>query len=188
MAAGRSTERPHALEDASLPSTEAFDVNMKPKAIAPMTMKLNTRDIASAVLLIAFAAIGLYLNRDYPEGSASQMGPGYMPMLVFWLLGGLGAVVLVVGLKSGPDALEKWAWRELGLILGSMTIFAALLEHIGLALAVVALVTISSLADRSQTIKGTIAGAVVLVAVCWLVFIVGLDISVPFLPPFLGYR
>ena len=71
-------------------------------------MKVNAKDVAAGVLLILIAAIGLYLNQDHSLGSARRMGPGYMPMMVFWLQLGLGAFVLVAGLFNGPDPLEKW--------------------------------------------------------------------------------
>ncbi len=71
-------------------------------------MKLNAKDIASGVVLILIAAIGLYLNQDHALGSARRMGPGYMPMLVFWIQIGLGAIVLAMAFFNGPDPLEKW--------------------------------------------------------------------------------
>ena len=61
-------------------------------------MKINAKDVASGALLILFAAVGLWLNQDHTLGSARRMGPGYMPMLVFWIQVGLGVVVLVHGL------------------------------------------------------------------------------------------
>ena len=152
-----------------------------------MNSKLNAKDIASGVMLIALAALGLYFNLDHPMGSARRMGPGYMPAMTFWLLGGLGAAVLIIGLRSGPDALEKWAWRELGLVLASMAVFGALLERLGFAVSILVLVVISALADRSQTVRGVLGCAAFLIALCWAVFIWGLDIRVPFLPPFLGF-
>lgn len=148
--------------------------------------KYNAKDLAFGVLLIIVAVLGLYFNREYETGTASRMGPGYMPMLVLGLLGVFGIGLLITAVRSGPDPLEKWAWRELGLILAAMTIFGALLERIGLALSVGALVMISSFADRSQTLRGALALAVVLIGLCWLIFIRGLNISVPFLPPALG--
>ena len=36
------------------------------------------------------------------------MGPGYMPMLVFWILMGLGIIVLGTAFFNGPDPMEKW--------------------------------------------------------------------------------
>jgi hypothetical protein len=71
-------------------------------------MKVNARDVTAGILLIVIAAIGLYLNQDHSLGSARRMGPGYMPMMVFWLQMGLGALVFAAGLFNGPDPLEKW--------------------------------------------------------------------------------
>ena len=75
-------------------------------------MKLNAKDIISGGLLVALAAIGLWLNLDHTLGSARRMGPGYMPMLVFWLLLGLGAIVVLLGFGNGPDPLERWTKLE----------------------------------------------------------------------------
>ncbi|MCA3364441.1 MAG: hypothetical protein INF79_02360, partial [Roseomonas sp.] len=61
-------------------------------------MKLNTKDLLSAGLFIGLAAIGLWLNQDHNLGTARRMGPGYMPMLVFWLQIILGGMVLFFGL------------------------------------------------------------------------------------------
>jgi hypothetical protein len=80
-------------------------------------MKLNTKDLLSAGLFIAFAGIGLWLNQDHNLGTPRRMGPGYMPMLVFWLLIGLGSIVLASGLFNGPDPLAKWTPAEIGYLI-----------------------------------------------------------------------
>ena len=77
-------------------------------------MKVNGKDVAAGILLIVVAAIGLYLNQDHSLGSARRMGPGYMPMLVFWLQMGLGGLVLFAALFNGPDPLEKWTGLDSG--------------------------------------------------------------------------
>jgi len=71
-------------------------------------MKLNAKDIASGVILILFAVVALWLNQEHALGTARRMGPGYMPMLVFWVLLGLGVLVLVLGFFNGPDPLARW--------------------------------------------------------------------------------
>ncbi|TCZ58644.1 hypothetical protein EXY23_16755 [Roseicella aquatilis] len=71
-------------------------------------MKLNAKDIASGVILILFAVVALWLNQEHSLGSARRMGPGYMPMLVFWVLMVLGIIVLGMAFFSGPDPLQKW--------------------------------------------------------------------------------
>ncbi len=150
--------------------------------------RLNVKDMAFGLLLLLISAGGLYVNQDYEAGTASRMGPGYMPLLVFGLVGLFGIGMLITGLRSGPDPLERWAWRELGLVLSAMAAFGALLSTLGLGLSVVTLVMVSSLADRSQTLKGALGLTTVLVILCWLIFDRGLKIGIPFLPPILGFH
>jgi len=93
-------------------------------------MKLSAKDIASGLFLILIAAIGLWLNEDHALGTARRMGPGYMPMLVFWLQIALGVLVILVGLGSGPDPLERWTGLETGslilaIIAGTVTYLVA---------------------------------------------------------------
>jgi len=79
-------------------------------------MKINAKDLWAGGLLVFLAVIGLYINggflgiglEQHTLGTARRMGPGYMPMLVFWLLMGLGILVLVLALNSGPDELGTW--------------------------------------------------------------------------------
>ena len=156
---------------------------MQQEPVETTSGKMNAKDIATGVFLIAVAALGLILNMENARGTAAQMGPGYMPMLIFSLLAILGVIVIVGGLRSGPDPLEKWAWKELVLILGAMAAFGVLIERIGLGLSVATVVVISTLADRSHTALGVAGLTVALVFICWLVFILGLNLNVSFLPP-----
>jgi hypothetical protein len=71
-------------------------------------MRINTKDVISGAIIVLIAVVGLWLNMDHTLGSARRMGPGYMPMLTFWLLAGLGTIVVLIGLFNGPDPLEKW--------------------------------------------------------------------------------
>ncbi len=151
-----------------------------------MSSKVNATDIASGAMLLVLAAVGLSINLQYPLGTASRMGAGYMPLIAFVTLGILGMGVTVSGFRGAPGRLENWAWRELVLILAAFAIFGALLEDIGMAASIIALVVISGLADRTQTLKGLAGLAAVLLVVCWLVFTWGLQIRVPFFPPFLN--
>ena len=87
-----------------------------------MNLKLNGKDMASGIFLIVIALAGLYLNLDHSLGSARRMGPGYMPMLVFWILAGLGAAVCLISLASGPDPLEKWTGMDAGTLVAGIAV------------------------------------------------------------------
>ena len=85
-------------------------------------MRINEKDIASGLFFILVAVFGLYLNggffgiglEQHAIGTARRMGPGYMPMLVLWILLALGVLVLVLGLYEGPDPLQRWTGVESG--------------------------------------------------------------------------
>lgn len=88
-------------------------------------MKLNTKDLISAALIIGFAVVALWLNTEHTLGTARRMGPGYMPMLAFWLLLGLGVIVLILSFFNGPDPIEKWTGAEIGVVIAGAVIGTA---------------------------------------------------------------
>ena len=75
-------------------------------------IKLNAKDLAAGLFFVLVAVAGLWLNQDHALGSARRMGPGYMPMLVFWVQIGFAVLVLVLALFSGPDPLQRWTGLE----------------------------------------------------------------------------
>jgi hypothetical protein len=147
-------------------------------------MKINAKDVVSGLLLMTVAAAGLWLNQDHTLGSARRMGPGYMPMLTFWLLLGLGGIIFAIGLFNGPDRLERWAWRELLLVLAALATFALILEKAGLFLTLAVTIGIASLADHTHRPRGVLGLMVFLIALCWWVFIRELDIRIDVWPAF----
>lgn len=76
-------------------------------------MKINTRDLLSGIILVLFAVVGYWLNQDHNLGTPRRMGPGYMPMLTFVILIGIGSVVCLLALFSGPNPLDKWTKGEI---------------------------------------------------------------------------
>ncbi len=147
-------------------------------------MKINAKDVLAGLLLASFAIAGLWLNQDHTLGTARRMGPGYMPMLTFWLLLGIGGIVFLIGLFNGPDKLERWAMRELILVLAALGVFGLILEQAGLFVTLAVTIGISTLADNTHKPKGVIGLILFLLALCWWVFIRELDIRIELWPSF----
>ena len=59
---------------------------------------LHRKDVLAGLLFIAVAVLGLWASRNYPIGTATRMGTGYVPRLLCWILLGLG----VAGVAAGP--------------------------------------------------------------------------------------
>jgi hypothetical protein len=93
-------------------------------------MKISEKDVASGLFFILAAVAGLYINggflgiglEQHSLGTARRMGPGYMPMLVFWVLLGFGVLTLVIGLFDGPDPLKRWTGVESAVFAASIVV------------------------------------------------------------------
>ncbi len=96
-------------------------------------------DQFSGLLLLGLALCIGWLNREFPVGSLSDPGPGYVPLLLAIGLGGIGLLVTVFGGRSEP--LLAIRWPEAGravVILIACTIATVALEHIGYRLSIAA--------------------------------------------------
>jgi hypothetical protein len=145
---------------------------------------LARADVLSGLLFIAIAAFGLWASRNYPIGTAVRMGTGYMPRLLCWLLLGLGAIVLVQGLRQPAPPLRSspQAWRAMLSVTASLVAFGLSIERLGLVLAIVLLTGIGALATRALRPVETAIAALALIALSWAIFILGLGLTIPVWP------
>jgi hypothetical protein len=169
------------------------------------------RDVLAGLMFIGVALFGLWLSRDYPIGTALRMGTGYVPRLLCWILLGLGTVVLVQGLRhsivrahsASEDARERsdhtrpardvqgtrlvssgqaWGWRPVVFVTASLVIFGLSIERLGLVLSILLLVGVGAVAARGLRLLETVAAALVLIALSWGIFILGLGLTIPVWP------
>ena len=153
----------------------------------PSTWDVLARaDVLSGLLFIALAVFGLWISRDYPVGTALRMGTGYVPRLLCWVLLGLGAIVLVQGLRrpSPPLRSTAIAWRAVLSVTIAIVAFALSLEQLGLVIAIVLLTGIGALATRALRPLETAIAALVLIVLSWGIFIAGLGLAIPIWPEF----
>jgi hypothetical protein len=150
---------------------------------------LARKNVLAGLMFIAIGALGLWLSRHYPIGTALRMSTGYVPRLLCWVLIGLGVVVLVQGLRERdavrvpqPPALVR-LWPVL-VVTTSLVVFALTIEQFGLVLSILLLVGIGALAARGIKAWETLAAAVGLIVLSWAIFILGLGLTIPVWPDF----
>ncbi|GAA4403248.1 tripartite tricarboxylate transporter TctB family protein [Quisquiliibacterium transsilvanicum] len=138
-------------------------------------------------MFFAFGMIFVVLSQQYHVGSAAKMGPGYFPLVLGGLLALLGAIIALGSISAANDELkvEKVGWRELGLILGSVALFGALLPSFGIVVALVVLIGISALASHDFSLRDTLIAIVVLAVFSYFVFVKGLELQFPLWPKFM---
>jgi hypothetical protein len=80
--------------------------------------------LAGGLLLIALAALALWLTQDLDQGTLNAMGPAMLPR---WLAIGVGlsglALLTAAFLKNG-DLLERWSLRGPVFVIGAILAFA----------------------------------------------------------------
>src|SRR5690606_20894969 len=82
--------------------------------------------------------------------------------------------------------VERFDFKILFIIIGSVVLFGLLLRPLGLYLSIFLLVAGSSIASFEFNWRVAVVNAIFLVVFCWLAFVKGLGLIFPLWPTFLG--
>lgn len=147
----------------------------------------NHRDLWAGVMFFAFGVVFALLSQQYQMGSAAKMGPAYFPTVLGVLLALLGLVIFAGAFSrsNGEARVAAVGWRELGLILGSVALFAFALPKLGIVVSLIVLISVASLASHEFRLRDTAISIVVLLILSYLVFVKGLELQFPLWPKFL---
>jgi hypothetical protein len=141
---------------------------------------------------LMFIAVGLgfaWGATNYSFGSSARPGPGYFPFGLGLLMAILGGMVLFGALTvetEDGDKIGAWAWKPLVIIVASVMVFGVLLPKLGMIATLPILVVMSAAAGDEFHWKDAVINAVILTAGSWLIFIKGLNLTIPLWPSFLG--
>jgi hypothetical protein len=124
---------------------------------------------------------------SYKLGDAARMGPGYFPFWVGVILAIFGVIVMAGSLnrRAVKEGLPRMDIRPIAWILGSIVLFGALLQPLGLAVSLVLLVLVSSMGSHEFGWKGAVLNAVLLLSISLGAFIFGLHLQIPVWPSFI---
>jgi hypothetical protein len=128
----------------------------------------------AGLLFLLVGAGQTWLALQYNLGTASRMGPGYMPALLGAVLVVLGLIIAGTGLIVRGPRIEAIYWRPLVCIIGAMLLFALFIEGAGLGLTTALVVVVGGCAYRQRT--GWAWAALGLLAVGMAAFAVALFI------------
>src|ERR1700674_5593159 len=104
----------------------------------------HPKDFFAGLIFIAFGLAAIIIAANYPLGTAARMGPGYFPRILGILLILLGSALALRALKLKGEPLPRWHWRPTLVVLGSVVLFGAIVNYVGLALSTVILIVLSS--------------------------------------------
>ena len=145
--------------------------------------QVDRSDLYSGLFFAAVGVFGLIMSRDFDVGTAVNMGEGYVPRLICWILIGIGVITASRSfLRSTSTEVTPLMWRPILAVLISIIAFALSVEKLGLIVAVPLLIAIGSLAGQSLRLVEVIAIMAVLCLGTIAIFSWGLGLTIPVLP------
>jgi hypothetical protein len=142
----------------------------------------SNRDYYAGALMTVIGVAAIIGGREYPIGTLSRMGPGYFPValgVILTLVGFAIAATARLTRSTAEDAPLPPEWRGWFCIGLSIVAFVVLGKYGGLVPATFAVVFISALADRENTLLRAAILALATVAICILVFWWALQMNFP---------
>lgn len=140
------------------------------------------KDHFAGMLVLVIGAIAAYISSNYGIGSLDNIGPGFFPSAVSWILIGLGAAISLTAGKTSDDDTRRPMLPDIrgGIcILAGLIVFVLLGEHGGLLPATFALVFISSMGDRENSILQSVFLAVCMCVMAVVIFWWALKMQFP---------
>jgi putative tricarboxylic transport membrane protein len=147
----------------------------------------NNRDFFAGLLYILTGAVGMWIARDYPFGSALRMGPGYFPSVLGGMMIAFGVAVLLMGMKNNEKIKGNWSFRALIVLPLSTVVFGVLMETAGFIPAIMVLIPFAALAGREFNWKEVVPLSIGLTVLCTAGFIYGLGLPYPLIKGMWGY-
>ena len=150
-----------------------------------MRIAVATRkDFWTGVIYVVIGVSAFVIARSYALGSAARMGPGYFPTAVALLLTAVGVAIVVRSFFRQGELIDRFAWKPMLLVLGSIVAFGILINRAGLVLAALVLVLgCAAASERFRLGWLPVLGMAALIAFCVIVFVIGMGIPMPLIGP-----
>jgi hypothetical protein len=131
----------------------------------------SPQDFWAGLLFLVIGCLALWFGRGYAFGTATKMGPGYLPTALSWALVLVGTFLSLRALALDGPPIEASLIRPQIFILLAIVVFGLLIERVGLAPAIIVVTLIAANASREMRWTETFAVAVGLAVLCVGLFI-----------------
>jgi len=144
--------------------------------------KVDARDLIGGLALVAIGVFAaLYASSNYQVGTVAHMGPGFFPAALGWILAAVGAVIVLIAFRAPIHALKPppFELRPFLSVVFAVAVFGLLVERLGLIPTTIVTVAVASVAERSFRLRKALILGVILAVLAWLIFTVGLQMTLP---------
>jgi len=140
------------------------------------------RDVAAGIFILAIGiAVGI-AALELNFGTPQRMGSGFLPFWLGILMGLVGVLIIMGGLRGGEAFPEFPTIRPLAALICGFTAFALLVGPAGLIIAAFCGVLISSFGMKQTHLIQTVIFAAIIAAMSALLFVVVLEVPINIWP------
>lgn len=139
------------------------------------------RDYYGGALLMFIGGCAVYMGFGYHIGDLRHMGPGYFPVAVGAIIAFMGMLIALSARGKVEENAEYLPpeWRGWACIIASIIAFVIVGQYGGLIPATFAIVFISAMGDRNNTVKSALLLSAGMCLVAWIVFAWALQLQFP---------
>jgi hypothetical protein len=150
------------------------------------------QSFAGGLVLVALAALALWLTRDLDQGTLNSMGPAMLPRWLAMAVGLSGLALIAFAFTKQGDALERWNWRGPVFVIGGILAFAVTIRPfsfgalttpgLGLLFAGPLAIIIGGYATPEVRLRDLLILALLLTPFCMILFGDLLNLPIPVFP------
>jgi hypothetical protein len=145
-------------------------------------------DILAGGLFVLIGGAFAVGSLGYELGTLLRMGPGYFPLMVGAILAALGVAIVLKGLVAGEVlSFGVIPWRAIVLISVALVFFGFTVRRLGFVPTSLVTAFVTALASRRVPLLTATAVAAGLTVASTLIFVVGLQLRIPLIGPWLRF-
>lgn len=147
------------------------------------------QDLGAGLFLIGIAVVTLWEVTELDTGTLREIGPGLLPQALAVLTGLCGLALTIRPFLGGSagETLERWQVRGSLFVIAAAAAFSFSIRPLGFAVAGPVAIILATFASRESRPVETVVFAVVMTALCILLFRVLLGLPIPIAPWLLDY-
>jgi hypothetical protein len=113
----------------------------------------SPQDFGAAIVFLAIGLAGAYFGSELRFGTAGNMGPGFFPVILSWIIVAIGVVVGIKAVTIEGPRMEPVQLRPILVIISAILIFGYLIDKLGLAITAALLTVLAAFARRWREVS-----------------------------------
>lgn len=147
----------------------------------------HPKDFWSGIIFLCIGLAAVIIGRDYSMGTAGRMGPAYFPTILGGLLVLIGSVAIIRSFIHSGVAVERFAIKDIVVILSAVILFGVLVRGAGLVAAVLSVVLLSSYASTKFKLMPSVLLAIGMTVFSVVIFVKLLGLPIAVVGPWFGF-